>query len=316
MLALIHDTTTRVDRDAPRPTPGEGDALIAVRCAGICATDLEITRGYMNFRGILGHEFVGAVMDGPPALKGKRVAGEINCVCGRCDMCTSGLASHCRRRTVVGIDGRAGAFAEYLVIPAANCHVLPDSVSDEEAVFVEPLAAAFQITRQVKIEPRTRVMVLGSGRLGLLVAQVLSLTHCRLAVLGRNPRTLGLLDRKGIQTMTAADVTRGADQDVVVDCTGSPDGLPLAMRLIRPRGTIVMKTTCAGAAPVNLAPLVVNEVTLLGSRCGPFPDAITALAARQVDVKSLISRVMPLAQGVEALAEAGRPENIKVLLKV
>lgn len=316
MLALIYDGQLRLDDRAPKPAAARGEVLIQVRMAGICATDLEITRGYMNYRGILGHEFVGTVVEGPPHVLGKRVVAEINCVCGRCDMCSGGLANHCRRRTVIGIDGQPGAFAEFIAVPESNCHVVPDSVPDDESVFVEPLAAAFQVMRQVKIETNTKVTVLGSGRLGLLVAQVLALSRCRLTVLGRNAKTLGLLERKGIQTTTEAELRGSFDQDVAVDCTGSADGLALAMRVVRPRGIIVIKTTVAHAVPVDLAPIVVNELTLIGSRCGPFDDALAALANKRIDVRSLVTRVLSLRNGIEAMHVAGQSDCIKVLFQV
>ncbi len=316
MRAIIVQDGQATVRDVPAPTPTEGEALIRVHLAGICSTDLDIIKGYAGFEGIVGHEFVGTVVRGSPGLLSKRVVGEINCVCGRCDLCQSGLSSHCRRRTVMGINDRSGVFAELVTLPELNCHAVPDSVSDEEAVFTEPLAAAYQIIRQIKVEPRSQVAVLGTGRLGLLVAQVLAQSGCRLIAIGRNAKTLGLLDRKGIRTTTIDDVARKQDQDIVVDCTGSPDGLGLAMDLVRPRGTIVMKTTCRADASVDWTPLVVNEVTLLGSRCGPFPEALAALARKEIDVTSMITRQVPLEDGPSALALASRPETIKVLLRI
>jgi len=315
MRALLFDGNLRFDRDHADPAPREGDVLIRVRLAGICSTDLEIARGYMGFKGIPGHEFVGDVVAGPPHLVGKRVVAEINCVCGKCDMCSSGLASHCRHRTVVGIVGRDGAFAELVAVPARNCHVLPDILTDEQAVFVEPLAAAYQVTRQVRIEPRQAVTVLGSGRLGILVAQVLARTRCRLIVVGRNPQTLGTLEKLGINARLVNEVTQHHDQDVVVECTGSPEGLATAVQLIRPRGTIVLKTTCAAPVSLDLAPLVIDEITLVGSRCGPFADAISALARGDIDVSPMITRSMPLSDGPAAFAAAAEPGALKVLLK-
>lgn len=315
MRALIFDEQLRVVPDAPEPRPGPEDVLLRVTLAGICATDLALTKGYGQFKGIPGHEFVGTVVEGPAALRGKRVVAEINCVCGRCDMCTGGLANHCRRRTVVGIVGRDGAFAERMVVPARNCHEVPPGITDEEAVFVEPLAAAYQITRQFPLEARMRIAVLGTGRLGLLVAQVLAARGCRPTAIGRNEMTLGRLDRKGIQTQHVRDIRQFHEYDLVVECTGSPEGLPLATRLVRPRGTIILKSTCAQSYNVDLAPLVVNELTLLGSRCGSFGDAITGLTRREVDVASLVTRAFPLSQGVAAFAAAAAPESIKILLK-
>jgi threonine dehydrogenase-like Zn-dependent dehydrogenase len=314
--ALQFNQTLRFDSNCPEPVLAPDEVLIEVRLAGICATDVEITRGYMGFTGIPGHEFVGTVVKGPKKWRGKRVAAEINCVCGRCDMCQHGLANHCRRRTVVGITGRNGAFADLVAVPERNLYELPEAVSDEQAVFVEPLSAAYQVIRQCPIEKRTRVTVVGSGRLGLLVAQVLRATGCKLDVVGRNELTLNFCEKQGIQTLPVSELVARADRDVVVDCSGSPEGFEVATRLARPRGTIVLKSTHAGDSRLNLAPLVVNEITLLGSRCGPFPDAINALARREIDVESMISRQLPLSRGVEAFELAADPRYIKILLKV
>jgi len=316
MLAVVIENKKVVSQEMPQPTPGPGEVLIGVKLAGICGTDLEIASGYAGFSGVIGHEFVGVVAGGPKHLAGKRVVGDINCVCGKCDMCMGGLSSHCRRRTVVGIVGRSGAFAEFLTLPERNCVEVPNSVSDEEAVFAEPLAAAIQITRQVKLESRTNVAVLGTGRLGLLVAQVLATTGCKLTAIGRNQSTLALLDRKRIRNLNVAEITNWAEFDVVVECTGSVEGLPLALRLVRPRGTVVMKSTCAEKAPVDLTDLVVNEVTLLGSRCGNMQDAVSLLAQKRIDVTSLVSRTMPLSEAPKAMALAAEKNTIKVLLKV
>lgn len=316
MRAIVVESGKAVLRDEPKPKPEKGEVLIKVAMAGICATDLEILSGYGDFHGILGHEFVGSVVGGTSKLKGKRVTGEINCVCGRCDMCQSGLSNHCRLRTVVGIAGRPGAFAEFIVLPERNCHVVPDSVSDEEAVFTEPLAAAYQITKQLPIEAKMNVAVLGTGRLGLLVAQVLAQTQCKLIAIGRNPKTLALLDRKRIRTSAVSELRQAPEHDIVVDCTGSPDGLKLALGLVRPRGTIVMKTTHAGEAAVDLSPVVVNEVTVLGSRCGPFTDALSALARKEIDVLSTVTKRVPLSEALAAMKTAADPDHIKVLLKV
>lgn len=302
--------------DIPIPTPPEKEVLIRVKLAGVCATDLEIVRGYAGFEGTLGHEFVGVVEQGPAELKGKRVVGEINCVCGKCDMCTSGLSNHCRRRSVLGIVQRDGAFAEYVSLPARNCLMVPDSISDEQAVFVEPLAAALQVTQQVQIEPRMQVAVLGTGRLGLLVAQVLAKRKCSLTAIGRNANTMRFLDRKGVRTSALDAVKSRETFDVVVDCTGSPEGLPIALQLVRPRGVIVMKTTCQADHGVDLTALVVNEVTLLGSRCGPFGEALSWLARKDVDVTEMVTSRMKLSDGVAALERAAQTDQIKVLLEV
>lgn len=306
-VALVHDH--------PEPEVREGECLVRVHLAGICATDLHIINGYMNFDGVLGHEMVGTVVSGPSELRDKRVVCEINCVCRKCDMCSAGLANHCRNRTVIGIDRRDGCFADQIAVPQRNLHLVPDAVSDEEAVFVEPLAAAYQVVAQCPIESHTNVSVLGPGRLGLLVAQVLAQRGCKLTVVGRNPAKLEMCEKKGIQAIHVDDLVARHDRDVVVECTGAPEGLGIALAMVRPRGTIVLKSTCAGPGGINLASLVIHEVTLLGSRCGPFPEALDALARKAVDVRSLISRTFPLDQAPEALEAAGNPSNLKILLK-
>jgi threonine dehydrogenase-like Zn-dependent dehydrogenase len=314
--AVVFDRTLSFQPDHPDPRPLAGECVVRVHFAGICATDLHILSGYMNFRGVLGHEMVGTVASGSPQWRGRRVVCEINCVCRQCEMCLSGLSNHCRKRTVMGIDGRDGCFADLVAVPERNLHAVPDVVSDEEAVFVEPLAAAYQVLAQCPIEPRMTVSVVGSGRLGLLVAQVLAGTGCKLTVIGRNPAKLLLCEKRGIQAIHVDELPRKQDRDVVVECTGSPEGLTLAMQLVRPRGTIVLKSTYAKAEPLNLAPIVVNEVRLLGSRCGPFEEAINALARKAVDVRSLITRTFPIEQAVAAFEAVRRPETVKVLLRV
>ncbi len=316
MKALSFNETLKLEANYSEPVPGEGDVLVAVKLAGICATDLEIVRGYMGFRGILGHEFVGTVLKGPRKWQGKRVVAEINCICGKCEMCLRGLSNHCRRRTVLGIDNRDGVFAEKVVVPERNLHLVPDVVRDEQAVFAEPLAAAFQVIKQCPIEKRMRVAVVGSGRLGLLVAQVLQTTGCDLEVVGRNEMTLNFCERRGIRSTPVGEIRPRADKDVVVECSGSPEGLDLATRLLRPRGKLILKSTYAGTPSINLAPIVINEIDLIGSRCGPFPDALNALACGQVDVDSMISRTIPLDRGPEAFALAADSRYIKILLKV
>jgi len=315
VLALVYDNELALQKDFPEPSPPKGEAIIRVTLAGICSTDIEITRGYQGFTGVLGHEFVGRVIVGSRRWEGKRVVGDINCVCERCDMCRSGMSNHCRHRTVLGIDGRNGCFAETTALPERNLHEVPDTVSDEEAVFVEPLAAAFQVIKQVRIEPRMRVAVLGSGRLGLLVAQVLAQTGCRLSVVGRNEHTLSFCEKKGIQSIPVDELVPRNDHDLVVECTGVPAGLELATQIVRPRGRIVLKSTYAANSTTDLSRLVVDEVRLQGSRCGPFPDAIKALARKQIDVASMIGRTLPLARGAEAIQLATEPRVIKVLLR-
>jgi alcohol dehydrogenase len=313
--ALVFKQSLRFETRYPDAAAGENEALVAVKLAGICATDLEIIKGYMGFAGIPGHEFVGTVVAGSREWKGKRVVAEINCVCGQCPLCQGGLSTHCRQRTVLGITGRNGVFADLVAVPERNLHLVPDALTDQQAVFVEPLAAAYQVIKQCPIEKRAKVAVIGSGRLGLLVAQVLRTTGCKLEVIGRNPLTLEFCDRKGIQSTHVSQVMPRAERDVVVECTGAPEGFDLATRLVRPRGTIVLKSTYAASAPLNLAGVVINEITVLGSRCGPFPDAIAALARGDIDVDTMVSKTLPLSRGVEAFDLAADPRYIKVLLR-
>jgi len=283
----------------------------------------------MKFKGVLGHEMVGSVVSGQKEWLNKRVVCEINCVCRKCEMCLGGLATHCLRRTVMGIDGRDGCFADLVAVPAHNLHAVPDTLSDEDAVFVEPLAAAYQVLAQCQIDPRMKVSVVGTGRLGLLVVQALATTGCKLTAVGRNAAKLMMCEKKGVQGIHVDELVGGRDRDVVVECSGSPAGLGVALRLVRPRGTVVLKSTYAlegqaaamprverSSAPPDLSQIVINEVNLLGSRCGPFPEAINALARQAVEVRSLISRTYPIERALEALSAAADPANIKVLLKI
>lgn len=316
MLGLwLDEGGLRARRDLPEPVPGPGEALVRVRTAGICRTDLELARGYAGFRGVPGHEFVGEVVAAPGdgAWVGRRVVGEINVSCGACATCRRGHRAHCERREVLGIRGRSGAFAELLALPVANLHAVPDTVPDAAAVFTEPLAAALQVQEQVRVGPGREVTVLGDGKLGSLVAQTLALTGCALTVVGRHPAKLDRMAAHGIATAREGDVApRSAD--VVVECTGHPGGLALALRAVRPRGIVVLKSTYAGEPQVHLSPVVVDEVTLVGSRCGPFAPALGLLAAGRIDVAGLVDRLFPLEDGVAALAEAARHGVKKVLL--
>ncbi|MCC6239575.1 MAG: alcohol dehydrogenase catalytic domain-containing protein [Phycisphaerales bacterium] len=315
MRALTFDQKLSFQSHWDDPAEIEGDTLIRVTQAGICSTDLEIARGYMGFTGVLGHEFVGRVLASPQKeLIGQRVVGEINIVCGRCDLCLSGLSSHCRNRSVLGIDKHPGAFADLVRLPAANLHLLPDEVDDDQAVFVEPLAAAFQVLKQIQLDDRKWVTVLGAGRLGLLVAQVLRNSGCPVRVVGTQARKLALCEKWSIRSRLLSDIVPRHDQDVVVDCTGKASGFETAMAMVRPRGTIVLKSTVAGDKALNLAPLVVDEINVIGSRCGPFRQAISALAQKSVDVISLMSRRMKLEQGVQAMQLAARPDVLKIIL--
>jgi threonine dehydrogenase-like Zn-dependent dehydrogenase len=315
MRALYYDGRLQYRPDAPDPVPPPGEALIRTRLAGVCNTDLEIVRGYLGFKGVLGHEFVGVVerADDAPELVGQRVVGEINTYCGGCPTCRRGDPTHCPQRTTLGIDRRDGTMADYFTLPIKLLCPLPPSIPDEWAVFTEPLAAACEITQQVAIRPSDRVVVLGDGKLGLLVAQVLALTGCHLLVVGRHPDKLAILERRGIRTHLAGeDIPPGAD--VVVEATGGPAGFAAACALVRPRGTLVLKSTFHGDVSLDLSMLVVDEVTLVGSRCGPFPGALRLLEGRLIDVESLIHESFSLDEGMAAFERAVAPGVLKVLL--
>jgi threonine dehydrogenase-like Zn-dependent dehydrogenase len=316
MKALVFDNGLSFHAGWEKPVPAPGEALVRVTFAGICATDLEITKGYMGFTGVPGHEFVGVIEEAADdRLEGKRVAGEINLGCGKCDYCKHKMENHCPARKVLGIKGKDGAFAEYITLPFKNLRPLPENITDEEAVFIEPLAAAFEILEQVKVNEYTRACVLGDGRLGQLVAQALATTDCSLLVIGRHEEKLAFLKARGIPTRTSVE---GLEKqlDLVIDCTGSPDGLSAALDLVRPTGTVILKTTVAQRPGADLNRVVIDEITLIGSRCGPFEPAMQALEERRVDVKPLISKVFPIEQGVEAFAYAAQKGVLKVLLKV
>jgi len=315
MRALVFSSSLAFAPTQPDPPINEGDTLLKVRQAGICATDLEIVKGYMGFNGVLGHEFVAEVVDSPRKdLIKQRVVGEINMVCGRCDLCLAGLSMHCRNRSVLGILDHNGAFADYLRLPCENLHTLPDTIDDDQATFVEPLAAAFQVLKQIKLDGRKWVTVLGDGRLGLLVAQVLQTAGVPVRVVGKHTSKLALCEKWGIRSRLLDDIVPRHDQDVVIDCTGSAEGFELALQIVRPRGILVLKSTFAANTPLNLARVVIDEVSIVGSRCGPFKEAIRALAQKQVDVVSLIHRRMKLEQGVEAMQLAGKSGVLKVML--
>lgn len=315
MLAVVYDNSLRVEGSYPEPRPIEGECVVRVRLAGIGALDLDVALGRTGFRGVPGNEFVGVVETGPAEWKGKRAVADVPCVCRRCDMCQSGLSNHCRKRTMIGVFGRDGAFATHVAVPVRNLHAVPNAVSDEEAVFAVPLAAAMQVLALCKIEPRSRVCVVGSGRIGLLVAQVLTTTGCRLMVVGRNPHTLELAEKRGIQTTHTRDLVPRNDHDIVVECTGAAEGLSLALRLVRPRGVIALKSRLGSTDGLDLTPIVAHEITLTGSHFGPVGEAVAALARRAVDVRPMISRAYPLDRALEAFEAAATPEQVKVLVK-
>ncbi|HEX8919141.1 MAG TPA: alcohol dehydrogenase catalytic domain-containing protein [Chloroflexota bacterium] len=316
MRGLQFAETLRFADALSKPSAAENDALISVGLAGICNTDLEIVRGYKSFHGVLGHEFVGTVVDCRQRdWLGKRVVGEINVTCGRCDQCQVGRSKHCRNRAVLGISGLDGAFAEFLTLPVENLHRVPDELPDEEAVFVEPLAAAFQIVEQIHVWPGDRAAVLGDGKLGLLCAQVLAMSEARVTLLSKHESKADVARSLGLHTVIGADVSE-REYDIVVEATGSPAGLQQSLELVRPRGTIVLKTTVAEPMTVDLSRAAVDEITIVGSRCGPFRRALAALSSGAVKVKPLISARFPLHEGLEAMERASEPEILKVLLEI
>ncbi|MBM4329570.1 MAG: zinc-binding dehydrogenase [Deltaproteobacteria bacterium] len=317
MKALVFDGHIRLT-DLPKPLPQEGEALVRVLMAGICRTDVEITKGYMSFHGVLGHEFVGMVEKGPsPELLGARVVGEINAGCGVCAYCRQGLERHCPDRSVLGILGRNGAMAECLTLPAANLVPVPENVSNEKAAFTEPLAAAAEILEQIKIEPFWRVLVVGDGKLGLLVAMVLRLTACEVLLAGKHPEKLSIFSNVGGSAVLVSDLTGGSEKfDVVVEASGNASGWELAIDRVKPRGIIVLKSTYHGDLAFNTAPLVINEITVVGSRCGRFAPALRLMAQGLVDPSPLISRIFAFAQAEEAFRAATNSQNLKVLLRI
>jgi threonine dehydrogenase-like Zn-dependent dehydrogenase len=317
MQALRYEDDVLAVREVPKPV-GAGEAVVRVTLSGICNTDVEIVRGYAGFQGTIGHEFVGMVESAPgdEGLVGQRVVGEINAGCGHCELCAAGDARHCARRTVLGIVGRDGAHAEFLRLPVVNLLPVPDEITDERAVFAEPLAAAWGITERAQVTKETRVAVIGDGKLGLLCAQALSLTGAHVALVGKHPGKLRIAGRRGIETIML-DKLRGRERafDTVVEASGSASGFELALDLLRPRGTLVLKSTFHGATAINAARIVVDELSVVGSRCGRFAPALELLRQSAVDVESLISEEFALSDGVRAIERATAPGIIKVLLR-
>ena len=332
MRALVYQNNLlALEKDYRQPGLQPGEALIRVLLAGICNTDLEITRGYMAFDGVLGHEFVGvveAVHEGPGAspptyLIGKRVVGEINAACRRADCfyCQRDMPTHCPDRTTLGIVHRDGAFAEYLTLPVANLYLVPDTVSDEEAVFVEPLAANFEIFEQVHVKPTDSVIVLGDGKMGQLAAQVLALASCEVLMVGKHAEKLAIVEQRGIATCLLDDAAHllqkaGRRIDMVVECSGAAQGLELALQLVRPRGTVILKSTVADKSALHLAPIVIDEIRVQGSRCGPFAPALRALSQRTIDVRPLMSARYTLDDALAAFEYAAQPGVLKVLVSI
>lgn len=316
MLAVSLEQGSVAVSEVPVPARPEGFALLRLLCAGICNTDLELQRGYYGFAGIPGHEFVAEVVEaGDPALTGKRVVGEINLACTRCEWCLRGLGRHCPTRTVLGIVNQPGAFQEFFVLPERNLHVVPDAIPTERAVFTEPLAAACEVLEQVAIPEGEQVAVVGDGKLGLLVALVLHAAGRRVHLFGHHPEKLRLAAAAGVLSEISRNPLPAAAYDWVVEATGNPDVLRQAAAMTRPRGTLVLKSTVHGLVSVDTAPIIVNELTLVGSRCGRFEASIPLLGHPQIRLEQMIAARYPLRQAPEAFAHAARRGTLKVLLQ-
>jgi threonine dehydrogenase-like Zn-dependent dehydrogenase len=319
MKALRIDKKKAAVREIEKPEPGD-EALVRVLLSGICNTDLEIARGYAGFKGTIGHEFVGIVEASPDKkLVGQRVVGEINAGCGKCELCASSDPRHCANRTVLGIIGRDGAHAEFLRLPVTSLHPVPDMIVEEHAVFAEPLAAACGIMERVAIDKAHRVAVIGDGKLGLLCAQAIALSGAAVLLIGKHPEKLRIAERRGIETAAPKTIAkRKREFDVVVEASGSPSGFVGALELLRARGTLVLKSTFQGLGKIeeiDQARLVVDEITILGSRCGRFAPALDLLKKGAIDIDSLISEEYPLARGVYAMERAGKKGVLKVFLR-
>lgn len=319
MKAVVFDNVLKLDKNYPMPVPAKGEALIKVNTIGICNTDFEITKGYMGYNGILGHEFTGvvaAVNSDDKSLIGKRVVGEINCGCGECEWCHKGLQRHCPNRSTLGIWQREGCFAEYVCLPAANLLEIPANVKNEEAVFVEPLAAALEILEQVHIAPDKKVIVLGDGKLGLMIALALNASNINLTLVGKHQNKLDLAAAQGVKTKLLQDLEIKKEYDFVVEATGSITGFETSLALTKPRGTLILKSTIAASKEFNLAPVVIDEITIVGSRCGQFAAALRLLASKKIDVNPLISDIFTIDNAVEAFEKNKEKSSVKVLVKV
>lgn len=315
MLSVHIENGKVLLRNRPKPRRGKGQALIRLLCAGICNTDLELLRGYYTFRGTPGHEFAGEALEADDlSLVGRRVVGEINLACGHCDYCIHGMRRHCPDRSVLGIDGKSGAFSEYFTLPENNLHVVPKSISDESATFVEPVAAACEILEQVRIPKGSTVAVLGDGKLGLLIAQVLSARNLEVHLYGKHREKLAIAEARGIQTGRIAERLPQACYRWVVEATGSSKGLSDAVGMAVPRGTVILKSTVHDKSSLYTAQVVVKEITLVGSRCGPFSPALSLLRSGKISVEEIITDRLPLSRASEAFQKAARKGALKILL--
>ncbi len=319
MKAVIFDETLKYVEDYEKPTPKQGEALIKVTYGGVCNTDKEITKGYMGYKGILGHEFTGVVEeinDEDKTLLGKRVVGEINLGCKNCEWCAKDLERHCPNRSTLGILAKDGCFAEYVTLPLSNLIEIPENVPDEQAVFVEPLAAGLEILEQMHIQPCQKVMVLGDGKLGLLTALALNACGLDVLIVGKHQNKLDIAKNQGVKTQLLSEFEQAPKFDVVVEATGSITGFETSVNCVKPRGTLVLKSTIAASKELNLAPIVINEITILGSRCGRFEPAMRLIASGKIDFSQMISKIYPIEQAIKAFDANNAKDTIKILLKI
>ena len=319
MKAVIFDETLKYVENYEKPTPKQGEALIKVTYGGVCNTDKEITKGYMGYKGILGHEFTGVVEeinDEDKTLLGKRVVGEINLGCKNCEWCAKDLERHCPNRSTLGILAKDGCFAEYVTLPLSNLIEIPENVPDEQAVFVEPLAAGLEILEQMHIQPCQKVMVLGDGKLGLLTALALNACGLDVLIVGKHQNKLDIAKNQGVKTQLLSEFEQAPKFDVVVEATGSITGFETSVNCVKPRGTLVLKSTIAASKELNLAPIVINEITILGSRCGRFEPAMRLIASGKIDFSQMISKIYPIEQAIKAFDANNAKDTIKILLKI
>lgn len=319
MRAVVFDNGLKLDKNYAKPSPQKGEALIKVNTIGICNTDYEITKGYMGYKGVLGHEFTGVVEEinaDDKSLLNKRVVGEINCGCGECEWCNQGLERHCPNRSTLGIWQREGCFAEYVCLPVKNLLEIPENVSDEEAVFTEPLAAALEILEQIHIPPYKKIAVLGDGKLGLMIALALNAAGLDLILIGKHENKLEIAKKQGVKTKLLSDVEIKKEFDFVVEATGSISGFETSLALTKPRGTLILKSTIAASKEFNFAPVVVDEITIVGSRCGQFAPALRLLESGRIDVKPLISDIFEFDESIAAFERNKEKSSIKVIVKV
>ncbi len=314
MRALVFDGTLSLC-EVPKTKPINGEVLIRVLYSSICNTDIEILQGYMGFNGIPGHEFVGEVISSDSYLYGKIVVGEINCSCGECYLCQTGRSTHCNNRTVLGIDGHPGVFADYVALPEKNLHVIPEGLALTSAVFTEPLAAAIEIFEQIQIKPSQNVFIFGAGKLGMLISQVFRLNGCNYTTFDLNEGKILKALKMGLNAMPLSALGGNQKAEVCVDCTGDSKGINLALSHLFPRGKLVLKTTVANPEKIDLNQIVINEFEIIGSRCGLFEPALSLLSQGLVNPEPLISKIFEFPKIIEAFAMAQKPGVLKVLIK-